>query len=290
MVVYYLFAFLLLPPAAIGFTHPNAFCCRGRLVHFSSSDDNDDDASSAPMVVEATVVNPEVVRLEKELFKIAESTNRGFKTSSVERNRARELIYDLARFNPTLEPASPYYNTTPTDNYDGSPSLVGKWTLVYTDAPDIIGLDSPLPFATTKLGRIGQECDPPLIKNVIEWKRPDWSNSLLFSGTDESRILQKVCTEGTASPDKPFIVTLRLVGIDVVAPTSGGGNATSFGEAIQKDGLLAAWFQKNPLEWRGPVAAPFGQFEILYLDDRMRIIKTGQNYLAVNIRNEEDWF
>mmetsp|Transcript_15525 Transcript_15525/g.22135 ORF Transcript_15525/g.22135 Transcript_15525/m.22135 type:complete len:85 (+) Transcript_15525:98-352(+) len=48
--------------------------------------------------------------------------------------------------------------------------------------------------------------------------------------------------------------------------------------------------QKNPLELRGPLKLPFGQFEILFLDRDMRIIKTGQGYLAVNIREEDDWF
>ena len=35
----------------------------------------------------------------------------------------------------------------------------------------------------------------------------------------------------------------------------------------------------------------FGTFEILYLDEEMRIIRTGQNYLAVNTRiRDDEWF
>jgi hypothetical protein len=272
---------LLLPTITAAFTNPSAFR-PGRLALYSSSE---------PPLVEAVIVDPVSLRLEKELFKIADSTNRGFTASPSQRKRARELIFDLAAFNPTSQPAAPYYNTTTiaADN-DGSPTVAGKWTLVYTDAPDITALDSGGPFATAKLGRIGQECEPPLIKNVIEWKRPDWAASLPFSGTEQSRVLQKVCVQATASPDKPLIVNLELVGIEVVSGSTSSGNATTFGEAVQENGLPAAWFQSNPLELRGPLTAPFGQFEVLYLDDRMRIIKTGQNYLAVNIRNEEDWF
>ena len=226
-------------------------------------------------------MDPEAVRIQKELLKLAESTNRGFSASSTERKRARELIFDLARFNPTAEPAAPYYETSSATT--SGPTLAGTWTLVYTDAPDITSLENSGPLA--KLGRIGQECDPPLIKNVIEWQRPDWSKSLPFSGSDDSRVFQKVCTEATASPDNPFMVNLKLVGIEVVGR---GGNTTSLEETIQQG--PAAWFQANPVELRGPLTAPFGQFEVLYLDDRLRIIKTGQNYVAVNMRNEVDWF
>ena len=286
---------LLLPAVAMGFTQGashHAFR-PSRLVCHSSidSDSPDDDTSSstdAPLV-EAVVVDPNVVLLQKELLKIATNTNRGFTASSADRNRAREIIFDLADRNPTLEPASPFYNTTATKTDADSPTLAGKWTLVYTDAPDIIGLDLSGPLATAKLGRIGQECTPPYIKNVIEWRRPDWASALPFSGTDESRVLQKVVTEATASPDRPLMVDLKLVGIEVVGVTS-NTNTTNFQESIQEDGLPAAWFKQNPLEFKGPLTAPFGQFEILYLDDQFRIIKTGQNFLAVNVRNELDWF
>ena len=65
-----------------------------------------------------------------------------------------------------------------------------------------------------KLGRIGQECSPPFIKNVIEWKRPDWASSLPFSGTKSSRVLQKVCCKGSSNPSKPAVVDLKLVGLE----------------------------------------------------------------------------
>lgn len=299
------FLLSILPAVAVGFTqriarfalHPS-----NRLVIYSSIDSSepsdvstDDDDSSlstkvAPLV-DAVPVDPTVVSLQKRLLQLATSTNRGFTASSSERKQAREIIYDLANYNPTPEPASPFYNSTTSKSSSDGPTLAGKWTLVYTDAPDITSLDSGGPFATAKLGRIGQECSPPYIKNVIEWKRPEWAAALPFSGTDDSQVLQKVVTEASASPDKPLMVNLKLAGIEVVAGNAGNVTSdSSFEQAVEQEGLPAAWFSKNPLELKGPLTAPFGQFEILYLDDEFRIIKTGQNFLAVNVRNEQDWF
>ena len=286
---------ILLPTVVTGFA-PSTFDYAfhpPRQVCYSSTTDgsepSDVTVDDAPFV-DAVPVDPVVVNLQKQLLQLATATNRGFTASPSERKQARELIYDLANYNPTTEPARPFYNATATsfdtDSAD-SPTLAGKWTLVYTDAPDITSLDRGGPLATAKLGRIGQECSPPYIKNVIEWKRPDWAGALPFSGTDESRVLQKVVTEASASPEKPLIVNLKLAGIEIVG--AGGSNSDSLEESIQQDGLPAAWFQKNPLELKGPLTAPFGQFEVLYLDDQFRIIKTGQNFVAVNVRNEQDW-
>merc|ERR1712232_913375 len=148
-----------------------------------------------------------------------------------------------------------------------------------------------------KLGRIGQECCPPYIKNVIEWKKPDLIDQvpLPFAGSKESRILQKVCTKASATSTKPMLVNLEVAGLELVAPppptsaTTGGGGS-SLQEDIEQEGLPVGLLRNNPLELRGPLTAPFGQFEILYLDEEMRIIRTNQNYLAVNLRSGEEWF
>jgi hypothetical protein len=279
---------LITPVVVLGFTQYQTTrqCTPSEPICMSLLEDNGDN--DAPFV-KAVPVDPTVVRLQKELLQLATATNRGFTASQQERKRAREIIYNLADYNPTTEPASPFYNSTTITNDDASPTLAGKWTLVYTDAPDITGLDAGGPLATAKLGRIGQECKPPYIKNVIEWQRPDWADFLPFAGTDESRVLQKVVTEASASPDKPLLVNLKLAGFEVTSPLS---NSTmgNLQEDIQKVGLPAAWFSRNPIKLQGPLTAPFGQFEVLYLDDEFRIIKTGQNFLAVNVRNEQDWF
>lgn len=167
--------------------------------------------------------------------------------------------------------------------------------MIYTDAPDITSLDSGGPFATAKLGRIGQECNPPSIKNVIEWLPPDWASSLPFISYDESsRVLQKVCCEGSATPQYPKVVNLKLVGLELLGEKgteSGDGDEGSRNIGFNSIfGGPAALLETNPLKLRGPLAAPFGKFEILYLDDDMRITKTYQGYVAVNVREADPWF
>ena len=246
----------------------------------------------------SSVTDPEAVRLREELVSLSDTTNRGFSATNSQKKRAKEIIFQLAKFNPTSDPAAPYY--TQNINSITGVSLAGKWDLMYTDAPDITSLDtSRNPLATAQLGRIGQECTPPLIKNVIEWKKPAWIDQLPLplTGDSESRVLQKVCTQATASPDQPMVVDLKLVGIDLVAPPSSfntnnsnsGGNNNKLQEDIERDGLPVGFLKNNPLELRGPLTAPFGQFEVLYLDEEIRIILT-RGYVAVNRRCQEEWF
>lgn len=215
--------------------------------------------------------------LKSSLSSLAHSTKRGFSANAAEKRSAQKICEELSKLNPTPEPASPFYEQT-QDVENSNLTLCGKWTLLYTDAPDITSLEGQggiLPSA--KLGRIGQECVPPFIKNVIEWQRPDWAKSLPFSGSDDSRIFQKVVCEATSNPDQPLKVDLKLVGLEVL------------GSDDSKSGGPAQILEKNPLELKGFLKAPFGSFRVLYLDEDMRIIKTVQNFLAVNIR-EEAWF
>jgi hypothetical protein len=241
----------------------------------------------------SSVTDPEAVQLREKLLELAEATKKGFSASPSQKKRAREIIFDLARFNPTKEPLAPYYTDDSLYTADESVvSLAGKWELVYTDAPDITALDtSRNPLATAKLGRIGQECSPPFIKNVIEWQRPDWAEQLPlpFTGNEDSRILQKVCTKATASPDKPFVMNLKLAGFELVAPPS-SKEVDTLRDAIEQEGLPAGFLRNKPVELQGPLTAPFGEFELLYIDEEMRIVRTGQNYVAVNLRVTDEWF
>jgi hypothetical protein len=310
-----------LPVSGFGVTKTNLpisqnVASRSKSAQFMS----ENDASMLPEYVESEedeitnpslpskIIKPEAIVVKKELLELAERTNRGFQASASDRKRARELIFDLARFNPTPEPASPYY-TKANDSNNGdqeteppTSTLAGKWTLIFTDAPDITGLDtSRNPFSTAKLGRIGQECKPPYIKKVIEWRRPDWAKDLPLSGSDESRVLQKVVTSASATPDKPLMVDLKVAGLELEAGSNSDEetNSSSAGEPesdiasrIQKQGIPAGLLSMNPVDLKGSWNPPFGQFEILYLDEDLRMIKTGQNYVAVNrrIQEGEEWF
>jgi len=285
-------------------------------------DDEDSDLFSAAAIAAPTEEETEeaakkldILQVKQELLSLAKLTKRGFDATRSQRKFARDLIDTLAKYNPTEEPAAAYYTSTEKGDeevVDVGPSLVGKWTLVYTDAPDITSLDAERsfgPFAASKLGRIGQECSPPFIKNVIEWVPPEWAKNFSF-GKGDSRVLQKVCCEGIAKKEHPTIVDLQIVGLDLLGfsgakPTTeaaapveedeGEGAATKkkdSKESVAKlvEGGPASFFEENPVELRGPLKAPFGRFEILYLDEELRVIRTNQGYVAVNKRERDAWF
>lgn len=256
-----------------------------RLYADNDEDDNEvQDEGASPM--SSTTELPAQARLLKDqLMKLAQRTSRGFKASGEERKEARKIIFELAEYNPTADPARAFYESGAGST--ASATIVGKWTLVYTDAPDITFLEQNL---LAKLGRIGQECDPPYLKNVIEWKRPTWAASLPFSGDDNARVIQKVVTEASATPDKPAMVKLDLTGVQVETDTY--GEVSDLQTAIQDKGLVAGLLQLRPIDAQAPIKTPFGDAEILYLDDDLRIQKTGQNYIGVNIRMslEDEWF
>lgn len=236
---------------------------------------------------------------------LASRTQRGFTASREELQYARELIFELSnqcKTNGILAgkngagPTSDYYDSKDNLRNSSNPSsITGKWTLVFTDAPDITSLQqNPL----AELGRIGQECRPPYINNVIEWKQPSWSYSVPFLGGKEpnsnTRIIQKVLTKASASPDKPTIVNLELAGFEVMSPEDDDTNTSgNFQNTLQKKGLVAGLATIYPLSLQGPFTAPFGQFELLYLDNDLRVIRTQQGYYAANIRIEDrtdEWF
>ena len=176
--------------------------------------------------------------------------------TSSEREEISSIISQLAALNPTSEPAAAYYstnaNTRPsTDTETGTNktnTVSGKWTLQYTNAPDITSLDPtlsnndggilnliPSPPPLSKLARIGQECDAiaGTITNIIEWRQPDWFSRVISDAEADSgmntenkdasssgpRVLQKIICEATADPSRPFQVDLQLAGFELVGET-----------------------------------------------------------------------
>ena len=301
-IMYYLYlsvgSLLFLAQSCLSFA-PNNNIVQHKLAH--SLHATNDDASAEPITPTSPVVSEDAVRLKEELLALAESTQRGFKASREEKQKAKGIVAKLAKLNPTAEPAKSYYDDADKSSNNeeidsASPGLSGKWTLIYTDAPDITSLDtSNNPLATSKLGRIGQECSPPYIKNVIEWRRPDIANSLPFqlpfSGSDDDRVLQKVVTEASAKPSDPLTVDLKIAGLELVGDRADGDSVDNdILSRIQAGpaGILGS----NPLELRGFLTAPFGRFKVKYLDEEFRIIETYQGYLACNLRQKagEEWF
>ena len=285
------------------------------------------NGSSAATVNDSTAFtddddDPRLVWREKVLA-AAFRTMCGFRATETDRQRMRYLIQQLAAYNPTAAPAAAFYDPNNKDNDDDSssfsssssssfttttttttaPSLTGKWTLLYTDAPDILGLADN--DSLGRLQRIGQECNQGTIANVIEWFPPIWAGALPWQLPQ--RALQKVVTKATASPAEPCKVNLVLQGLQVEWNLQNGDNDGGGDDDDDDDNNnnnnntttntpLPSWLSffntNNPLVLQGPLTVPFGSFEILYLDDEIRIIRTNQGYYAINKRNTADteWF
>ena len=179
----------------------------------------------------------------------------GFKSTAAERKDVRALIEAL------LEKAPAPAETTPAD-------LDGRWRLVFSDAPDILGLrGGPL----SELVFIGQDIDGAAgtVDNVIEYMPSQPMRSLFGSvGIDEDRIEQRVllkfeCTGGNT-------VNLKVSGTKLVPKRVFGGR-------ISADRL-------QPPALQGPLTLPFGKFDVLYNDGDLRIVRTGPGYYGVNQR------
>jgi PAP_fibrillin len=260
---------------------------------------------------EITTRDSMVMKLKQELIDLGRRTDRGFRASRLEREQARSILFDLAQYTSVREPAGLYYEGDGSLNHETTPSLRGKWTLIYTDAPDITGLGQPSPFV--ELGRIGQDnTEPPLIKNVIEWLSPSWATNIPFlvgQSNDSARVLQKVVTTGSAVPESPTVVDLLVAGIQLTTSKNTSAEAApsdskglSLRESIAQDGLIVGLLQRQQQQKQANAVdllrleksqqPRFGSFEILYLDDDFRITKTSQNHFAVNVRIKpgEEWF
>ena len=104
------------------------------------------------------------------------------------------------------------------------------------------------------------------------------------------RILQKVITQALAEPDEPYKVNLLLKGLQVEWEMPEDENDNN-----DTEGLLSpsSWWPTSPLQLQGPLTAPFGSFQVLYLDDEIRVVQTNQGYYAINKRSntaETEWF
>ena len=82
----------------------------------------------------------------------------------------------------------------------------------------------------------------------------------------------------------PTVVDLKLVGLEIIS-----GASENEGGMIDSSGP-ASFFQNFPVTLEGPLSLTFGQFEVLYLDDDMRITRTFQGFTAVNVREKTEWF
>jgi len=148
-----------------------------------------------------------------------------------------------------------------------SGALDGEWTLAWTDAPDILSLRSPL----ATLGRIGQEIDAGAgtIVNVIEWSPPAFASRLPGLGsTLDDVVQQRVVTAFVQNGDA---VELKLKGAGARPKRLFGRDAGG-----------------GPLDVVGPLSLPFGNFDVLFNDGDLRVVRTNSGYVSVNVRRMPD--
>ena len=231
---------------------------------------------------------------KEELLNLCKRTKGGFEATVQDRNEMKRLInqqQQQKKDDSNIKIAiQEYYEEKDTS------FLRGKWDLLYTDAPDILSLQtssssSVLPFLPSindmnplapQLGRIGQDCtNPPFIENIIEWKKPtSTSNNNIFavpSSLFPERILQKVSCRGTYTNNKNNKldnnqVNLSILGARFEIPSSSSSSSSP------------------PTPPTPLITLPFGSFQILYIDSEIRITKTSQNYYAINRRSKDPWF
>ncbi|CAK9080593.1 unnamed protein product [Durusdinium trenchii] len=116
--------------------------------------------------------------------------------SEQQRLEVSKQIDALVRWNPSAEPAK---------------KLGGEWTLIYTDAPDILSIPTS-PFAS--IGRIGQEIDSEqgVIANVIEYRPSTFATGLKESAS-EDLLVQRVFTDYVVESASSVELKIRGLGI-----------------------------------------------------------------------------
>ena len=149
----------------------------------------------------------------------------------------------------------------PSARCAGDGQLDGDWLLLYTDAPDITGLANSGPLLS--LNRIGQSIDAAAgkIANVIEYTGRQWLPGRQEGDSLQQRVLLDYAIEADGRS-----VILNLKGLEV-APRQIAGVS-----------LAAA----PPLSLQGPLSLPFGNFECMYNDGDLRVVRTVQGYWSVN--------
>ena len=193
---------------------------------------------------------PDAVSEAKDaLLQAIAGTDRGFKKDKSMAASVRNAIHALSDAAKDLTPVP----------------LDGDWTLLWTDAPDITGLGSSLPFAPT-LGRIGQEISAAdgTVVNVIEW-RPASLLTTLRSELSEDSVEQRVVTGFTEATPGDVKLVLK-------------------GAGLRPRRVLNRDLELGPYDTTGLFSLPFGEFKVLYNDGALRVVKTGQNFYSVNER------
>uniref|UniRef100_A0A6U5BKU0 Plastid lipid-associated protein/fibrillin conserved domain-containing protein n=2 Tax=Hemiselmis andersenii TaxID=464988 RepID=A0A6U5BKU0_HEMAN len=187
------------------------------------------------------------------LLSTLEGLDRGFSATGQQRKEVERIIEELIPMSPDPAPAE----TLLSEN--------SKWELLYSDAPDIVGSGTGNGQGLNPSnGDIGQEFDAAekTITNLVELKPPGLFSSLL---PKDSLQLQVVIEARVLSPTR---VGMNIKGTRAVPRNFAGVDVSRL----------------PPLRLDLPVQPPFGEFEVLFYDGDLRVVRTGQGYVGVNRR------
>jgi hypothetical protein len=171
------------------------------------------------------------------LLDVIAPLKQGFDASSEQQKEVTAAIENLAMLAPAKD----------------VPDISGDWEQIYTDAPDILGLDSQAgPFLTTT--RIGQQISEAngTMANVIEYGPREWGSNLVWQ-INNDRLQQRVITSFRRLDEEPTKVNLRIKGAAFIAKQAFGISLESLpplklGGGEDSEGLA------------------FGSFEVLYCE------------------------
>ena len=231
---------------------------------------------NAPLFASSFDTDSAVADVKARLMQLVEPLDRGFGASEDAKQQVRQVLGELEALGPSVIAA------------ERVPMLQGRWRLVFSDAPDIVRNTMPL-GPLSAVGEIRQEIGAPdmggtfEIANIIEVLPPEAVRAIgsLPVGNDSTE--QRVLLDAQAAAPPSSRVELTLRGSELRPKTL-------LGQAL--DGILP------PLRLQGPkaLALPFGSFDIIYVDDTLRVVRTNQGYWGVNVRDdvaavdEDDFF
>eukprot|EP00931_Biecheleriopsis_adriatica_P012101 TRINITY_DN113203_c0_g1_i1.p1 TRINITY_DN113203_c0_g1~~TRINITY_DN113203_c0_g1_i1.p1 ORF type:complete len:280 (+),score=18.86 TRINITY_DN113203_c0_g1_i1:23-841(+) len=184
--------------------------------------------------------------LKEQVIKKGAELQRGTSMTAKESGRFRELLLELAALNPTSKPAEAW-GTVP-----GTSSLLGKWELVWSDAPDVARPESVKTEQEIALDGTGRRTITNIVEVPLPWGTVELGVETLAMVTSSSEIDLKIRgIDAKKSDSWPWFVP--FINIFDLIPKSENGS-------------------------------PFGSFQVLYLDESLRITKTNSGYYAVNKR------
>ena len=221
----------------------------------------------APFVATIAMTAPTRIDSKTSLVRILEDLNYGVKATPADHQRIEELVQSLisSRTPRVLAPVDAFFRSSFGYGRE-SPAAEGNWTLLYTNGPDVTGIGK---IPGVKLTYVGQKVDSGarLITNYV-------NVSGVLADTSQE-VYVNINKRNSTALDLDFDST-RIKVRKVFGSSKFLGRSVDEWKPIEFK-IDKEQFRKS-LE-RSNRSPPF--FNILYLDNDLRIQRTGEGYLFV---------